>query len=320
MARKPRQHRPGDVQHVTSHSIDSVKLCTGPADFFAFISILDRYFTKYGCLCYGFCLMTNHYHLVLRPSGDCDRFSRLLRDINSAFATYINEATGRNGYVFRDRPKSKPTRDPEYIRTMITYVNANPIRASLCRGISELYTYHHCSHAFLAGKSNPYPWLKVDFVDKLFRRARRTYMEQLIEITRSPIDVWKEGEIRERPVGVVPVTDCSGEAEWIRRQIQQTEKKRTIQRRIRNYPEHLRRLLQTVKDHFGLPSDLTSRQKHTMRVRMAISLFSHWSVTITGYSGAFIGRLLGLDGSTVLRAAQRGAEVADGVPFPIPTE
>jgi hypothetical protein len=160
----------------------------------------------------------------------------------------------------------------------------------------------------------------VDFVDKLFRRARTTYMERLIEITRSPIDVWKEDEIRERPIGVVPVTDCSEEAEWVRRQIRESEEKHTMQRKIRNTPQHLRFMLRTLREHFGLPSDLTSPQKRTVRVRMAVSLFSYWSVTITGYSGAFIGRLLGLDGSTVLRAAQRGAEMSCEVAFPIPTK
>jgi len=139
MSRPPRQHIVGDVHHVMSHSIDSLVLFDTREDQQIFMNILDKHLTKHDCRCYGFALMDNHYRLILRPSDD--DFSRMMRNINSAYARYVNKSRGRSGYVFWERFKSIPTCDQNYIRRLILYVHGNPLRANKIANIKELDAY-----------------------------------------------------------------------------------------------------------------------------------------------------------------------------------
>ena len=136
MSRKPRMHKTGDVHHVMAHGIDSLKLFYTDDHRRYFLSLMDKHFTENKCHCYGFALMDNHYHMILRPSGN--NFSDMMRNINSAYASWLNKQLQRNGYVFRNRFKSIPTRDQNYIRNLIMYVHANPLRAGNVLSINEL--------------------------------------------------------------------------------------------------------------------------------------------------------------------------------------
>ena len=166
MSRKSRQQEPGDIHHVMSHGIDSLNLFETEEDCQKFAEILQKNFEKYDCHCYGFIFMRNHYHLLIRPSGDT--LSLVMRTINNTYASYINKTRQRRGYVFWDRFKSIPTRDLFYVKKLVLYFHGNPLRAGIVKSIKELDNYYWSSHTAMTKKLNPFPWLNRDYTLSLF--------------------------------------------------------------------------------------------------------------------------------------------------------
>ena len=119
--------------------------------------------------------MSNHYHLILRPSDN--RFSTMMQGINDAFARYINRTRNRRGYVFFDRFKSVPTRDQHYISQLLLYIHANPLRANIVKSTSELSKYRWSSHhSYCTGATNQFPWLNTTYIMNIFnQRASGVY-------------------------------------------------------------------------------------------------------------------------------------------------
>lgn len=319
MARRPRMHQTGDVHHVMSHSIDSLTIFETNTDRDAFVTILGRYLMLHSCHCYGFVLMKNHYHLLLRPSGD--DFSNMMRCINSAYAQYFNRSRTRRGYVFWDRFKSIPTRDSSYITQLILYIHANPLRAGMVDSVEDLAGYRWSSHRYLYGHRCPFKWLKVGYMNALLSMKPGDFASNYLKIlgrqTQSPCDPWERDEEHAEPFPTVPANVCQEEAQWVRTIVRAAEEKRVFRARLRKLPNHLQKLVEASCAPFGISGSLPGESIRTASRQKALRLFSHWAVTHAGYTGAFIGRLLQLNGSTILRAARLGRRLAEGTAFPL---
>jgi len=166
MSRKPRMHETGDIHHVMSHGIDSLNLFENEQDCQTFLAILEKNFLQFECHCYGFVFMKSHYHLLIRPSGE--NLSKMMRIINNTYARYINKSRNRRGYVFFDRFKSIPTRDLNYVKNLILYIHANPIRANIVSSTKELDSYSWSSHNLLKEDTSSCSWFKRDYILSMF--------------------------------------------------------------------------------------------------------------------------------------------------------
>jgi putative transposase len=319
MSRPPRQHIVGDVHHVMSHSIDSLALFDTNEDQQTFMNILDKHLTKHDCRCYGFALMGNHYHLILRPSDD--DFSRMMRNINSAYARYVNKSRGRRGYVFRERFKSIPTRDQNYVRRLILYVHGNPLKSGKISNIKELKGDEFNSHRYLLKEENPYSWLNVGYMQALLSSSGKNfgnaYLEELSGFSLETFDPWEADEDREVRIPTMPSSILGAEAEWLKIAIQKSAEEKCRKVKLQKTPNVIQILLETSCNEFELELGVKSFAKRTKNRNKALSLFAHWAVSICGFPGTFIGRIFGLDGSTILRAAERGRSLAETVAFPI---
>ena len=77
----------------------------------------------------AYCLMNNHYHLVLENSSG--RMSDFFKQLNGQFGTHYRQKNKGRGYVFQDRYKSMLIQDDSYLLMVIGYVLNNPVRAGL---------------------------------------------------------------------------------------------------------------------------------------------------------------------------------------------
>ncbi len=321
MARKPRQHQIGDAHHFMVHSLDSIPLFRDNEDCGTMLDLLDRYLSKHHCRCYGFALEDNHMHLVLRPSGDKEDFSRMMQCIDSMYSRYYNKKYGRRGYLFWDRPKTIPTRDFEYLHNLLVYIHRNPIRSGKAKNPEELRNYSRTSHRFLFTQECPFKWLNVSYMKALlvmFSRNRANYkneyIQKLFEFDDSEFDPWKEPNNRLDPLPQGSNECFRSEWQWIRLAVKRWDRLKRERERLRRTPDHLSKLAGACSERFGLDNTLINFKSDCKDYRDARALFSFWATSVGGYSAVLIGRMLGVDQSTILRAAAKGERLARGNP------
>ena len=95
MARPLRIEFGGAIYHITSRGNDRGQIFFTDTDRVAFLELLGEAAERFSWICHAYCLMTNHYHLVVEtPSPN---LSRGMRHINGVFTQRINRLSKRSG-------------------------------------------------------------------------------------------------------------------------------------------------------------------------------------------------------------------------------
>lgn len=129
MARPLRICIAGGVYHAIARGNERAPIYRDDADRFAFLRMLARVVDRFGWLCHAYCLMGNHYHLVVRTP--IPNLSRGMMLINSCYAHRFNVG-GEPGHVFQGRFRSVLVRTVGHLLIVIKYVLRNPVTAGLC--------------------------------------------------------------------------------------------------------------------------------------------------------------------------------------------
>lgn len=98
-------------------------------DYRKFLFILRDVFEAYQVECWAYCLMPNHYHLVLRNQQR--NLCEAMRDLNGEYGLWWNATHRRVGHVFQGRYKDQVVEQERYLLTLLRYVAMNPVRAKL---------------------------------------------------------------------------------------------------------------------------------------------------------------------------------------------
>ncbi|HEY3920998.1 MAG TPA: transposase, partial [Gaiellaceae bacterium] len=126
---RPRLEIPGACYHVGTRGNNKQPIFIDDADRKRFLLLLERAARRHGWLVYAYCLMTNHYHLVLQLS---DRgLSRGMCELNGGYALGFNERHGRSNHLFGRRFWDRHLDTDEYFNETCRYVVLNPIRVGL---------------------------------------------------------------------------------------------------------------------------------------------------------------------------------------------
>lgn len=146
MARPLRIELPGATYHVTSRGNEKRDIFFDDADRRAFLAWLGRTIPRYGWICVAYCLMRNHYHLVVTTPEP--NLSRGMKYLNSAYVQGLNCRRGRVGRLFDNRFKSCIVLTEEHILNAIRYVAWNPVKDGFC---AEPLDWPWSSHAAALG-------------------------------------------------------------------------------------------------------------------------------------------------------------------------
>ena len=186
MPRKPRIHIHGAVYHIILRGNAGQQIFFDDRDRYRLYLILQYAVDKFGCRIHGFCLMTNHIHLVMQV-GDVS-LSRIMQNISLRYTKWVNFCQSRTGHIFQGRYKAILIDANSYLLELVRYVHLNPVRA----GMAVLPDDHSWSgHRAYVGIEY-LPWLTTDWVLSMFaattdiaRKRYRTFIaEDISETTR----------------------------------------------------------------------------------------------------------------------------------------
>jgi putative transposase len=131
MPRSSRVVIAGCAHHVTQRGNNRQDVFFVDDDRKVFLSFLADAAERFELVVDGYCLMTNHIHLVLTPRHETS-LAEALKRTNQLYAQYVNRFHGRSGHLWQDRFFSCPLDEVHYWRAL-AYIERNPVRARLCR-------------------------------------------------------------------------------------------------------------------------------------------------------------------------------------------
>jgi putative transposase len=159
MARPLRIEYPGAFYHVTSRGNERKDIFKSQRDREQFLSYLASAVVRYGAVVHTWCLMSNHYHLLLEtPLGN---LSQIMRHLNGAYTTYFNVTRKRAGHLFQGRYKAILVEADAYALALSRYIHLNPVRAGM---VVKPEDYPWSSYRSYIGDSLTPEWLKTDFI------------------------------------------------------------------------------------------------------------------------------------------------------------
>lgn len=168
MARPLRIQYPGAFYHVTSRGNERKDVFRSIADREKFLGYLESASARYGAVIHAYCLMSNHYHLLLEtPAAN---LSEIMRHINGAYTTYFNVKRKRAGHLFQGRFKAILVEAQAYALELSRYLHLNPVRAGLVKLPQD---YPWSSYAAYIGLVPPALWLKTGLVLSLLTENQR---------------------------------------------------------------------------------------------------------------------------------------------------
>jgi len=132
MARPARKVAAGGFYHVLNRGNGRMTLFHKDEDFLAFLKVLAEGLERYPVELLCYCLMSNHWHLVLRPAKP-EALAGLMRWVGVTHVRRHHEHYHRRGggHLYQGRFKSFPIQDDGHFLTVCRYVEANPLRANL---------------------------------------------------------------------------------------------------------------------------------------------------------------------------------------------
>jgi putative transposase len=135
VSRLPRYVFPDGTYHVGTRGVDGTPIFRSDADRRLFLCLFADVVRRHNWLVHVFCLMTNHYHLVVDSLRD--ELSGGFHRLNGVYAQAFNRRYGRTGHLFGDRFWSGLIESDEALVETCRYVLANPVRAGLCAAPAE---------------------------------------------------------------------------------------------------------------------------------------------------------------------------------------
>lgn len=174
MVRPLRIEYPNALYHVMSRGNAYQDIFLNDQDRQAFLKNLAHCIEQHNLLCHAYCLMGNHYHLLLEtPDAN---LSKAMRDINGNYTQMFNKRHDRSGHVLQGRYKAYLIEKEIYLLEVVRYIVNNPVVA---RMVQDPKHWKWSSYRSTVGLSRRPKWLETDFTMSLFSNdtsdAQRKY-------------------------------------------------------------------------------------------------------------------------------------------------
>jgi len=167
MSRPVRIEFPDALYHVSARGDRREAIFEDDQDRQAFLLTLEQVVTQFNWLCYAWCLMDNHYHLLIQtPDGN---LSKGMRQLNGVTTQTSNRRHRRVGHLFQGRFKAILVDKDAYLLELSRYIVLNPVRAGRVKAPAD---WPWSSYRATVGLEPAAPWLAIDGVLSQFARRR----------------------------------------------------------------------------------------------------------------------------------------------------
>jgi REP-associated tyrosine transposase len=280
MARPLRIEYDGAVYHITSRGNARQPIYKEDEDRRIFLEVLHRANTLYNWLCHAYCLMNNHYHLIIEtPDGN---LSHGMRQLNGVYTQLFNKRHNRVGHIFQGRYKAILIQKESHLLEVSRYVVLNPVRAKAVKDPEE---WKWSSYRGTAGKEKPHSCLTIDWILGQFGSKRRQSEKKYSEFVMAGIDeekIWKD----------VKGQSILGQDEFIKRFL--------------NYAKGYEEVKEIPKNQRYIGRLGLAELLEGTKGRKEVSRKAKEAVERYGYSQKEVAEYLGIHYSTVSRMVNKG--------------
>jgi len=163
MARPLRLEFAGALYHITSRGDGREAIYLSDVDRQLHLNVLADTCERFNWLCHAYCLMGNHYHLLMEtPEAN---LSKGMRHLNGVYTQRFNQSHGRVGHVFQGRFRAILVEKESYLLEVARYIVLNPVRAQMVRAAID---WPWSSYRATAGIVEGPEWLGVDWLLSAF--------------------------------------------------------------------------------------------------------------------------------------------------------
>jgi REP element-mobilizing transposase RayT len=324
MSRQGRLHLEGGIYHVIQRGIERRELFKNDSDREEFIKRLIESLKYSGHKCYGWALMPNHFHLVIRTGTK--KVSDLMMKLSTSYALYFNKKYARSGYLYQGRYKSILCQEDSYLMELIRYVHLNPLRARIVKDTRELGTYKWSGHSVIMGTQKA-QWQSTDEVLSYFGKKRTEAMKKYEIFVAEAKDVAKRqdltgGGLLRSAGGWRGVMDLKrskemwmaderilGDGDFVSAALRQAGERFERKDKLRKEGWDIERLVKRVCELIGVdPKDIQRKSKRS-KLSQARSLVAYWGSKELGISGIELAKYFQISGSSISEAIVRGEKI-----------
>ena len=167
MSRPLRIKYPDAWYHVMNRGRRGENVFEGKKDYNAFIDLLKDLMEEYNVNIAAYCLMSNHYHLLIQtPEAN---ISRSMRHLNGVYTQRYNRFHHCDGQLFRGRFKCILVDADSYLLELVRYIHRNPLEAGM---VENLNKYTWSSHKGYLSSAKKWDWLHKNYILSLFSKNK----------------------------------------------------------------------------------------------------------------------------------------------------
>lgn len=304
----PRITAPGVLHHLLVRGIEGRNIYNCKDDYEKFLERLGNILTECSISCYAWCLMPNHFHLLVRP--DEISVSTMMQRLLTGHAIYYNNKYDRRGYLFQNRFKSILCLDEAYFLQLVRYIHLNPLKAGLVNDIDQLSVYPWSGHRVLIGLTR-FTWQNDSAVLEMFdgdeNLARQEYIDFLNDRPDEedypiPKNSGSEKDKSKTPALNRPIEDDSYQhSTGAARKSRKDNHSRTV--------ENPRKLSLPALDRKISRSIGQLNPENNKQSTRARTMFTYLAVEKYGYSKAEVARYLGQSLPAVMKNIRRAVKI-----------
>lgn len=192
MARPLRIEYPGAFYHITARGNERKDIFRDERDRERFLAYLETAVVRYKAVIHVYCLMNNHYHLLMSTPGG--NLSQIVRHINGAYTVYFNKRHHRFGHLFQGRYKAILVDADEYAGELSRYIHLNPVRAGLAT-LPEGYPWT-CYMNYIGRKKAAW-WQTTDWLLRYYGKSPEEAKREYRAFVEAKIGVSEESPLKE---------------------------------------------------------------------------------------------------------------------------
>ena len=135
MPRLARKKSETGIYHIMLRGIDKRDIFMSKWDYGKFLEYIKKAKDKSAFQVFGYCLMTNHVHMLLKT--EMDDIGDIIKRIAVGYAQYHNIRNGRTGHLFQNRFRSEVVDTEAYFLTVLRYIHQNPVKAGITKDVKD---------------------------------------------------------------------------------------------------------------------------------------------------------------------------------------